>query len=339
MSKKSILVFMGGLSTEHDVSVVSGTNIILNLKHSKYRIYPVFISKDNIWSWSHKYISDYQRGCFNEQYFFGNEFLVKATKDPDLSKLPDVDLAVICAMHGEFGEDGQLQALLENVGIKFTGSNSKASKIAMDKISSKEAYKAAGIPTAPWIVLDKNMNWREDLSNAIKEFGFPLPIKDPIGGSSIGMGIVKSEEEAMKLAEELFQKSPKLLVEKFIEGREASCGFIEGEDFLMPTEIITESGYFDYEAKYEGKSQEVTPADMPVEWIKTMQEYSSLAHECLGLSTYSRTDYRIDKDGAIFALETNTLPGFTPTSLLPQQAAYNGIEYSELLDLLIEKSL
>lgn len=335
MPKKRIAVLMGGPSLEHDVSVSSGTEIINHLKHEKYWIHPILVDRDNNWYWSKSEISNYMRTGFNRNYFFGNEFLIRQEKQPALSELPKVEV-VLNAMHGSFGEDGRVQAILDYYGFKYTGSGLAGCALSMDKIKTKEVYVAHGIPTAPWKELRRDEDWNQVFLEAKAEWGFPLPIKDPVGGSSLGMGIAHDDEEALQLIEKLFADAPVLLIEKFIPGRETSCGVVEGMDPMPVTEIITEKGYFDFEAKYEGKSQEITPADFPPEVTEQMQQYSLLAHKHLLLKQYSRTDYRIDDQGNIWALETNALPGMTSTSLIPQQMAHLGVNYSDFLDHLIE---
>ena len=260
-------------------------------------------------------------------------------KSPALSELPSADIAFL-ALHGKWGEDGHIQAMLENWGIPYTGCGLLASALAMDKIKSKEIYKANGVPTPPYRVIFKHDFNGDTLVSVSDELGFPLVIKDPLGGSSIGIGIAKDLDEAGKIATDLFKDSDRLLCEKFIAGEEASCGYIEGEKPLPPTEMrMTTREYFDYEAKYNGECQEVTPAEFKPELTARIQELVKNAHYALGGAGYSRTDVRIDKDGNLWAIETNTLPGMTPTSLLPQQAACNGITYSSLIDLIIDKSL
>ena len=181
----------------------------------------------------------------------------------------------------------------------------------------------------------------DDLVAAADKLGFPLVIKDPVGGSSIGMGIAKNMDEAGEIVNRLFKNSARLLCEKFIRGGEASCGYMEGlEKPLPPTEMrMTTREYFDYEAKYNGECREVTPAEFPQELTERIQQLSKKAHLAIGGAGYSRTDVRIDADGKLWALETNTLPGMTPTSILPAEAAAIGISYSELIDRIIETSL
>jgi len=210
----------------------------------------------------------------------------------------------------------------------------------MDKIQAKAAYLACGIPTPDYAVLHRKGFQGTQLVSAIDKLGLPLVIKDPCGGSSLDMGVAKTFEDAQSLVERLFQKTSRLLCEKFIPGEEASCGYIEDQPALPPTEIrMTKTEFFDFQAKYQGDSKEVTPAEFTTERTAKIQALVRASHEALGCSVYSRTDVRIDKSGNIFVLETNTLPGMTPTSLLPQQAACIGLSYSQLLDVIIETSL
>lgn len=340
MSRLRVLVLMGGPSTEHDVSVVSGTGVVRAMDPERYNIHPVLIDKDGTWHWSARELSPYQKDNFSVNYFRSLEGTAACTKkNPALSELPSADIAFL-ALHGKWGEDGHIQAMLENWGIPYTGCGLLASALAMDKIKSKEIYRANGIPTPAYRVIWKHDFKGDTLVSVSDELGFPLVIKDPLGGSSIGVGIAKDIEEAGKIAQDLFKDSDRLLCEKFIAGGEASCGYIEGEKPLPPTEMrMTTREYFDYEAKYNGECKEITPAEFDEDLTKRIQELVKNAHYALGGAGYSRTDVRITKDGELFAIETNTLPGMTPTSLLPQQAACIGITYSQLIDLIIDKSL
>ena len=296
---------MGGTSSEREVSLQSGRNVAEALASlGKYDVVPVVLDADS------------------------------------LDTMPkDVDAAYI-TLHGGWGENGGVQLALDRLGIPYTGPGAAASQIAMDKVKTKEIYRANGIPTPPYRVIWKHDFTGDTLVSVSDELGFPLVIKDPLGGSSIGIGIAKDMDEAGKIAQDLFKDSNRLLCEKFIAGGEASCGYIEGEKPLPPTEMrMTTREYFDYEAKYNGECKEVTPAEFAPELTARIQELVKNAHYALGGAGYSRTDVRITKDGELFAIETNTLPGMTPTSLLPQQAACNGITYSQLIDMIIDKSI
>lgn len=341
MSRLRVLVFMGGYSTEHDVSVTSGTGVIRAMNRTKYNIHPVLIQKDGTWIWSSRELSPYQKDNFSENYFYSLEGpSARQEKNPALSELPSADIAFL-ALHGKWGEDGHVQALLENWDIPYTGCGLLASALAMDKVLCKAAYLSVGIDTPPYRVLFRDDFSGDKLVDAADALGFPLVIKDPVGGSSIGMGIAKDLDEAGQIVNNLFKNSNRLLCEKFIQGQEASCGYIEGvETPLPPTEMrMTTREYFDFEAKYNGECREVTPAEFPEELTKRIQQLSKKAHLAIGGAGYSRTDVRIDADGKLWALETNTLPGMTPTSILPAEAAAVGIDYTHLIDLIIDTSL
>jgi len=341
MSRLRVLVFMGGYSTEHDVSVTSGTGVIRAMDSSKYNIHPVLIQKDGTWIWSSRELSPYQKDNFSENYFYSLEGpSARQEKNPALSELPSADIAFL-ALHGKWGEDGHVQGLLENWGIPYTGCGLLASALAMDKVLCKAAYLSVGIDTPPYRVLFRDDFSGDKLVEAADALGFPLVIKDPVGGSSIGMGIAKDLDEAGQIVNDLFKNSSRLLCEKFIRGGEASCGYMEGlETPLPPTEMrMTTREYFDYEAKYNGECREITPAEFPEELTKRIQILAKKAHLAIGGAGYSRTDVRIDADGKLWALETNTLPGMTPSSILPAEAAAVGIDYSHLIDLIIETSL
>lgn len=340
MSRLRVLVFMGGFSTEHDVSVVSGTGIVRAMDPQKYNIHPVLIEKNGTWIWSSRELSPYQKENFSLNYFHSLDGKSACKKRaPALSELPDCDL-VFLALHGKWGEDGHVQALLEHWDMPYTGCGVLASALAMDKIKTKEIYQINGISTPDYEVLHKDSFSGDQLVSVADRLGYPLVIKDPLGGSSLGIGIAANLEEAGTICSSLFNNTKVLLCEKFIKGREASCGYIEGEKPVPPTELrMTTREYFDFDAKYNGECREITPAEFPEPLTREIQELVKKAHLALGCDVYSRTDVLIDKQSKVWAIETNTLPGFTPTSLLPQQAACNGISYSQLIDLIIEKSL
>ena len=337
--RKKVFVFMGGPSTEHKVSIVSGTGMIRALDAHKYDVHPVFIAHNGEWTWSKKPLTPYQSQNFSVNFFAGAENGMQKKLRPSPEELKPIDIALI-ALHGRFGEDGHIQAMLDYAEIPYTGSGLLGSALAMDKIKSKEIYKANSIPTADFRVWQKESFSKEIIEEAFENLGSPLVVKDPLGGSSLGMGFAKNVEEAGELCERLFEHSPRLLAEQFIAGEEASCGYIEGCEPLPPTEVrMTTREYFDFEAKYNGEVKEITPAEFPDSLIKKIQHLACAAHNALACEVYSRTDIRIDKNGNLFALETNTLPGMTPTSFLPQQAHHIGLDYPALVEALLEKSL
>lgn len=357
MAKKTIGVLMGGISPEHPVSLVSGTGMLKNLDSTRYLGFPILISKNNTWVWPKVTFDSapHSNSILNEAEIASACDLVdtpekaasclesppsgwNVTKFPDFEIFPYCDLMLI-GLHGIGGEDGRLQGFFELAAQRFTGSGSLGSALAMDKITAKRIYQAEHIPTAPYRVLEQN-EFAQVANDLETEFGFPLVIKCPQGGSSIGMGIAHDSQSLKALLISLGHESERLLVEKFIRGREATCGYLSGYRTLPPTEIRPiKDGFFNFEAKYKpGRTEEITPADFPAHIIAKMQTLAAQCHKALQLSVYSRSDF-IYADEQVYVLETNNLPGFTPTSLLPQAAAYVGLSYQNLLTQIIEESL
>ena len=330
---------MGGPSAEHSVSLVSGTGIVRALDAHKYAIHPVLIAQDGYWTWSSKPLTPYQSRNFSVNFFADTENGIQKKLRPSPEELKPVDIAFL-ALHGRFGEDGHIQAMLDYAGIPYTGSGMFSSALAMDKIKSKEIYRANDIPTADFRVWQRKNFSKVLIVEAFEDLGSPLVIKDPLGGSSLDMGFAKNVEEAGKLCERLFEKNSRLLAEQLIEGRETTCSYIEGCPPLPPTEIkMTTKAFFDFDAKYNGEVMEITPAEFSEDLTKEIQALVRKAHYALDCEVYSRTDILINKAGELFVLETNTLPGMTPTSFIPQQAKHIDMDYFTLVEALIEKSL
>lgn len=350
-AKKTIGVLMGGISPEHPVSLVSGTGMLKNLDPERFAGFPILISKDNEWIWPEPKAGSGDYGVDSAEK--AAAFLASPPAGWHRARFPRFDTFPRCdvmllGLHGVGGEDGRFQGFFELSGQAYTGSGSLGAALAMDKITSKRLYQAAGIPTARYRVLEK-AEYAGSIASARaaleKEFGYPVVVKDPLGGSSIGMGIARDAAGLEKLLETLGEKAQRLLAEEFIQGREGTCGVLANFAPLAPTEIRpVKDGYFNFEAKYQaGRTEEITPAQFPAEVIARMQAIARKAHEVLQLSVYSRTDF-IYAEGRpapddLFVLETNNLPGFTPTSLLPQAAAHAGLSYAGLLTKVIEESL
>lgn len=247
-----------------------------------------------------------------------------------------IDVAFLL-LHGVNGEDGTIQGFLDLLGIPYQGAGVLGSALAMDKNLAKTMYKLSGLPVAPWVMVES-----EDLKDSgriLTEVGLPCVVKPVRQGSSIGMSIVRAAEklpEALRLA---LRHDNEVMVEAYIKGRELTVGVLGNRDLtpLPLIEIIPNAQYefFDYEAKYQpGASKEICPAPVDDQVRERAQQYAVTAHRCLQLRGYSRTDM-ILSDGELYLLETNTIPGMTPTSLLPQAAAEAGIPFGQLLDRLI----
>ncbi|MFI3172613.1 MAG: D-alanine--D-alanine ligase [Eubacteriales bacterium] len=251
----------------------------------------------------------------------------------DLCRMADITLL---ALHGGIGENGQLQATFDVLGIKYTGPNYVGSAIAMDKGIAKQLFQKNNIPTpgGTWIR-------KEHRDITLSEIGLELPVvvKPSCGGSSIGVYIPTTEDEYKDAIDKAFQYEDEVVIEPYIKGREFACGYIDGVA-LPVIEIIPKTGFFDYANKYQADlTQEICPANIDEETSRRMQDATIAACQVLKLDVYSRADFLLTDEGEIYCLEVNTLPGMTPTSLLPQEAAAAGIEYGELCELIIEKSL
>lgn len=310
MPKLKVAVVKGGPSKEHEVSLNSAASVLENLDKQKYEAIDVFVSKQGKWNFGeHKDLSD----------------------DEAIQILKDFCDVIFLAVHGTYGEDGVLQAKLENAGVKFTGSGSKASALAFDKGKAQEVYERHGL-RAPKAEILKSP--QDKISIEI-----PLVVKPIAQGSSVGVSIVKHEEQLTSAITDAFQHDERVIVQEYIEGREVSCGVLDVADGLQalpPTELIVKNAeFFDYKAKYTvGETDEITPPDMSADIIQKIQDSAVKAHEILGCKDYSRTDM-IVRGQEIFIIETNTLPGMTRTSILPQQAKVAGMTFSELLDRII----
>jgi D-alanine-D-alanine ligase len=263
----------------------------------------------------------------------------------DLDRLvrdtPHLDVAFIL-LHGRYGEDGTIQGLLDLIGLPYQGSGVLGSALAMDKHLAKVIYQEAGIPTPPWIHLLRSD--KVDTKQIVNRLGIPLMVKPCTQGSSVGIGKVADENKLGPAIKEAFQWDNRVLVESFIEGREITGGILGLEELLpLPVvEIIPDSIYsfFDYDAKYlPGATKEICPADIPKQASEKARALAVAAHKALQLRAYSRTDMILADTDKIFVLETNTIPGMTPTSLFPQAAEAAGITFSKLLDQLVEMAL
>lgn len=344
-----IVVLAGGLSTERDVSLASGAGICKTLRENGHDAFLLDV-----------YLGfPYDSDKLEEVFTLPNAGLEIAegikTTEPDLAAIkasredqsdcfvgPNViDICrladiVFMALHGDVGENGKLQATFDILGIKYTGPNYLGSALAMDKGITKQIFKMSGVPTPMGTSLQKDQK-----DTPLAELGLSLPvvIKPCSGGSSIGVYIVDTEEEYIDAIEKSFCYGDEVVIEPYIKAREFACGIIDGKA-LPVIEIIPKSGFFDYANKYQADAtQEICPAQIPNEVAERIQRATELAFKSLKLDVYSRADFLWDANDNIYCLEVNTLPGMTATSLLPQEAKAAGIEYADLCELIIEKSL
>ena len=261
----------------------------------------------------------------------------------DLSRLVDQlkevkPHVVFIALHGTFGEDGVIQGVLEYLGLPYTGSGVLASALAMNKVASKRLFSYHGIPVPRYTIFRKD-GWTLPGETPLEKLSYPLVVKPAAEGSTIGVSIVKGEEELDGALEEAYRYGDTVLVEEFIEGREITVGIL-GEEPLPVIEIIPETGFYDYRAKYTpGLTRYEVPAKLPRETAIMVQDMALLAHRALGCRDVSRVDFRLAEDSTPYILEVNTIPGMTETSLLPKAAAAAGISFEELVLRILESAL
>lgn len=339
----NIVVLAGGLSSERDVSLVTGSNVAKALRENGHKVIlmDVFMGRegDDVADWFDKSeeVSVTVTGISETTPDLA---AVKASRadqsdcffGPNVIALCQMADIVFMALHGENGENGKIQATFDLFGIKYTGSDYLSSAIAMNKELAKKVLAAGGVPVPRGFSVKKGVA-------TSKQPGFPCVVKPCCGGSSIGVSIVNDQESYEKALAEAFRWEDEVVVEQYIQGREFSVCVIGGKA-LPVIEIAPISGFYDYKNKYQaGSTVETCPARLPDIQTREMQKYAELAAQVIGLDTYSRMDFLMDEEGRMYCLEANTLPGMTPTSLIPQEAAAIGISYNELCEQLIQISL
>jgi D-alanine-D-alanine ligase len=344
-----IVVLAGGLSTERDVSFKTGSMVAQALRENGHRV----ILLDVFMGYSDK--EEDLDGIFDraEEISVKVEGIpetapdlaaVKASRKdqspcffgPNVIRMCQMADIVFMALHGENGENGKLQAAFDLYGIKYTGSDYLSSAIAMNKDLSKQMFAAAGIPTPKGIAMT-----RETRQDDVTKLPLHLPcvVKPCCGGSSIGVTIVNDAAEFKAALDDALCWENELVIEEYVKGREFSVGVIEGKA-LPVIEIAPIQGFYDYKNKYKaGSAVETCPADLPEEISVQMRAYAEAVAKVIGLTTYSRSDFLLDEQNRMYCLEVNTLPGMTPTSLLPQEAAAVGMNFNELCEKIIAISL
>ena len=246
---------------------------------------------------------------------------------------------VFIALHGDVGEDGRLQAYLDMEGIRYTGSGYAGSLLAMDKNLTKQILKQAGVATPSWVQCDLRCGAEKVADRIEEEIGYPVVIKPPMGGSSVGVSMPEDRAALIEAIQKAAVYDPVVMAEQRIMGREVTVSML-GDIILPAIEIIPESGFYNYENKYQaGKTREICPALLSRTEESALREMTAKGFEALQLSGYARFDYILDGDGTPWCLEANTLPGMTPTSLLPQAARAVGISYENLCEQMIRLAL
>ena len=339
------MVLAGGLSPERQVSLVSGQSICRALRELGHRavLVDMFLGLEG-----QEDIFSGPAGPLEDEVIRAQEPDLEAVRrqrrdgSPSLFGPGVLDAcaradAVFLGLHGECGEDGRVQAAFDLLGIPYTGSGHLASGMAMNKAVTKLFMERSGVLTAPWRELAYT---REDIPRLTGELPLPCAVKTINGGSSLGMALPDTREELAGALEEMLRYGGHVIVEPKLRGRDITVGVL-GDAYLPAVEMIPREGaYFDYEAKYQsGGSQEVCPAPITEEQWRAMGEATLRLHRALGLRAYSRADFILDSEGRAWCLEINTLPGMTPASLLPKEAAAAGLSYPQLCQRILELSL
>lgn len=312
-------VLRGGPSREHDVSLKTGHAILSNLSKDRYTVRDFYIDRQGAWHERGKVIT------------------------PDKA-LRSVDMVVI-GLHGEYGEDGEVQRLLERYGVPYTGSDPFGSFLAMHKVLAKEKVKEAGLLTPRYVLIEPGADVAKMASDIVRSFPQPVIVKPVRWGSSVGVSIVTGYAPLEKAINEILEDSGGVLVEELIRGKEATAGVVEGLRgealyALPPIEILPpeSASFFSYDVKYSGETREVCPGRFSKEENQALMDAARTAHEVLGLRHYSRSDFIVSPKG-LYYLETNTLPGMTEESLLPKSLAAVGVQFPDFLEYLVELAL
>jgi D-alanine-D-alanine ligase len=319
MSKLRVGVLRGGPSSEYEVSLKTGAAILNNLPEH-YSGHDIFISRDGVW---------HKDGL---------------ARSPDRA-LKHIDV-VFNGLHGEYGEDGKVQKLLDTLGVPYTGSGAFASAVGMNKALSKIAFEKHGIKTPFYTTVKNTDPLKEKIEYTFKHFVLPVVVKPSTTGSSVGVTIVRNFHNLEQAINKALTYSPTVLIEEYIQGKEATCGVVDhfrGEKAysLLPVEIIqpVESDFFDYEAKYGGKSHEICPGRFSRSEMEEIQRLAKHVHHSLGLRHYSRTDMIVSPTRGVYVLEVNTLPGLTAQSLLPLSFEAVGTNFKDMLHHVIQLAL
>ena len=329
-----ITVLMGGTSSERDVSLASGLRIAEALRTKGHDVVTLDTARGTLSAKDEKQLLS--KGNVVKKEPPSREELARMAEQtlPQMLKaLPSLKEAdvVFLGLHGGYGEDGTIQALLDMAGIRYTGSGHLASAIAMDKDLSKHLFRRAGVQTADWVMANRDKPADEQLGRLT----LPVVVKPSKQGSTVGLSVVRKREDLAAAVAEAYLHDDEVMIEQFIAGRELTVGILGGEA-LPVGEIIPKHEIYDYECKYTvGMAEEIFPAQIPSERAKEAQDLAKRAFQSLKLRGCARIDFRMTDDGNLFCLEANTLPGMTQTSLIPQAAQAAGMDFPTLCERIV----
>ncbi len=345
MGKKRLGVIFGGTSTEHEVSIVSGTSVIKNLNKEKYEIYPIYIDKAGEW---------YEFELDNKTYKVGDEIVGTKKIENIWNYLKTMDI-LFPVLHGLQGEDGTIQGMFELLKIPYVGTRVLGSSVCMDKVYSKIIFEKAKLNQAKYVYIrkfeDQYIYINEDFSEEVldiqetvnkimEKIDFPMFVKPSNSGSSVGISKAKNKDELINSIIEASKFDKKILIEENINGREIECAVLGNEEVKASVlgEILPAEAFYSFSAKYQNSdSKTVEAPDLPEELTKKVRELAVKAYKAADCQGLSRVDFFVDdKENKIYINEINTLPGFTEISMYPKLWEKSGLTYTELLDMLIE---
>jgi D-alanine-D-alanine ligase len=344
----NIVVLAGGLSPERDVSLSTGTMVTNALRRKGHNaiLIDLFFGTDKLpANRAEAFAVDGFLPPFSVPETAPDLESVRASRNGGFSEQIGSGVLELCraaditflALHGGIGENGSLQAFFDLAGVKYTGSSSIGCALAMDKAVSKSLMQSGGVDTAKWTVVRSGQTLAADF------FPAPCVVKPNSGGSSIGVTIVREQSSLLATVNDGFRYESELLIEEYVSGMELSAGVLgNGDDLLaLPLiEIVPRHGFYDYQHKYQkGWTDEIVPARIPETLAKEIQALAVSAFRALKLDVYARVDFLLTPQGRPICLEANTLPGMTPTSLLPQEAAKSGLDYASLCETIVSRSI
>jgi D-alanine-D-alanine ligase len=332
--KITVAVLMGGKSAEREISLMSGREVLKSLDPNKYKVIPIVSAEDGVtWQVKAPQAPKIESEVNSNPQISYEKSLVKSSSNQQLIKDNKIDIVFI-ALHGQYGEDGTVQGLLDLLGIKYTGSGLLASAIGMDKIYSRKIFTQAGLKVPKAQIYKKGDN----IKNLTSKIKFPVFVKPSRQGSSVGVSKAKNAKQLIKALQTALKFDDSVLIEEFIEGIEITGGIL-GELALPLVEIVPKKEFFDYEAKYHADlTDEIVPARISDKLTKKAQDIALKAFNALGCKAFGRVDMIIRGED-IYVLELNSIPGLTPLSLLPKASIAAGISYPKLLDKIIEYSI
>lgn len=339
-----IVVLAGGTSTEREISIVSGTGICGALRQKGHEaiLVDIFCGVENV-DWENPFPAEYDVEKAAEYMKGFNPKIEEMKKTrrsffgPNVLELCEKCDIVFLGLHGANGEDGKVQAAFDLLGIRYTGTGYLSSAMAMDKGITKQVFLMNHVPTPGGFSMNKEDGFEKDLSKY--GLNFPVVVKTSCGGSSVGVYIVNNQKGYEDALADASQYGDEIVVEEYIKGREFSVAVVDNKAYPV-IEIAPIQGFYDYKNKYQaGSTVETCPAEISPELTAKMQENAVKAAKALGLTGYSRLDFMMKENGEMYCLEANTLPGMTPTSLIPQEAKVLGMDYPTLCEELIRISM